>query len=345
MAARVLNRSEIESPEVTLRFGLMLEAYLRGSVNHMVELQKQMEAMAKMKNISELLHSKHYRDRDKKDKAREAMRDLLSEQRYRETMCDRISTLNPKLRLGDITVAECRFFDSKMRPLLLVFKNPDTSAEHKDIRIIFKNGDDLRQDMLTLQIINIMDNIWQQEGRDLRLLPYGCVATGHKLGFIEVVRKAETIANIQKNKAQADLGQPEDGQLFHIDFGHFLGNFKVKFGVRRERVPFVLPQDFEIIIDKHFGFEKFTRLCEEAYIILRRRASLFINLLAMMLQTGIPELRSPDDLNYVRDALVLDVPENEARAHFQAKLQEARSSAWSTSWNWYIHGLTKDNRQ
>ena len=34
----------------------------------------------------------------------------------------------------------------------------------------------------------------------LSLLPYGCVATGHKLGFIEVVRKAETIANIQKNK-------------------------------------------------------------------------------------------------------------------------------------------------
>jgi len=47
----------------------------------------------------------------------------------------------------------------------------------------------------------------------------------------------------------------EGGQLFHIDFGHFLGNFKVKFGYRRERVPFVLAKDFEIIIDKHFGFE------------------------------------------------------------------------------------------
>ena len=65
----------------------------------------------------------------------------------------------------------------------------------------------------------------------------------------------------------------------------------------------------------------------------------------MMLQTGIPELRSPDDLNYVRDALVLDVPEDEAREHFKAKLKEARSNAWSTSWNWYIHGLAKDNRQ
>ena len=48
----------------------------------------------------------------------------------------------------------------------------------------------------------------------------------------------------------------ENGQLFHVDFGHFLGNFKVKFGVRRERVPFVLASDFEIIIDKHYGFKE-----------------------------------------------------------------------------------------
>ena len=45
---------------------------------------------------------------------------------------------------------------------------------------------------------------------------------------------------------------------------------------------------------------RFVRLCEDAYLILRRNASLFINMLAMMLQTGIPELRSIDDLNYVR---------------------------------------------
>ena len=47
-------------------------------------------------------------------------------------------------------------------------------------------------------------------------------------------------------------------------------------------------------------FPSFANLCEEAYLILRRRAPLLINLLAMMLQTGIPELRSMDDLNYVR---------------------------------------------
>ena len=38
------------------------------------------------------------------------------------------------------------------------------------------------------------------------------------------------------------------GHLFHIDFGHFLGNFKSKFGFRRERAPFVLTPDFAHVL-------------------------------------------------------------------------------------------------
>ena len=32
-----------------------------------------------------------------------------------------------------------------------------------------------------------------------RLLPYGCISTGARVGFIECVTQCETIANIQKN--------------------------------------------------------------------------------------------------------------------------------------------------
>lgn len=53
-----------------------------------------------------------------------------------------------------------------MRPLWVVLGNADSYGD--DIYLIFKNGDDLRQDMLTLQLLRIMDKLWKQEGLDLR---------------------------------------------------------------------------------------------------------------------------------------------------------------------------------
>ena len=35
----------------------------------------------------------------------------------------------------------------------------------------------------------------------------------------------------------------KDGNFLHIDFGHFLGNIKSKFGIKRETDPFVLTPD------------------------------------------------------------------------------------------------------
>ena len=42
----------------------------------------------------------------------------------------------------------------------------------------------------------------------------------------------------------------KNGQFFHIDFGHILGHFKSKLGVKRERVPFVLTTDFVYVIKR-----------------------------------------------------------------------------------------------
>lgn len=61
-------------------------------------------------------------------------------------------------------------------------------------------------------------------------------------------------------------------QLFHIDFGHILGHFKEKFGVRRERVPFVLTHDFVYVINKGRAdrmaeeFRYFQDMCERVFI-------------------------------------------------------------------------------
>ena len=41
----------------------------------------------------------------------------------------------------------------------------------------------------------------------------------------------------------------KSGHLFHIDFGHFLGNFKKKYGINRERSYFVFTQEMAFVME------------------------------------------------------------------------------------------------
>jgi hypothetical protein len=41
----------------------------------------------------------------------------------------------------------------------------------------------------------------------------------------------------------------EEGNFLHIDFGHFLGNVKKKFGIKRERDPFVFTKEIAYFVN------------------------------------------------------------------------------------------------
>ncbi|XP_017779858.1 PREDICTED: phosphatidylinositol 4,5-bisphosphate 3-kinase catalytic subunit delta isoform [Nicrophorus vespilloides] len=388
-------RSEMQVASVSVRFGLILEAYCRGSCQHMPALSRQLEGLEKLKKISEVVR----KSRRDKEKARVAMQDYMT-QHSKDSFKDFISPLDPSNRCNSVRVDKVKVMDSKMRPLWIVFENSDTMAD--DIYIIFKNGDDLRQDMLTLQMLRVMDKLWKEEGLDFRMNPYKCISTEYRIGMIEVVLNAETIANIQKervmfsatspfrkeslldwlkyhNKTEAALKQAiyeftlscagycvatyvlgvadrhsdnimvkKNGQLFHIDFGHILGHFKEKFGFKRERVPFVLTHDFVHVISKgekkNLEFKMFQQYCEQAFLILRKHGGLILSLFAMMISTGLPELSSEKDLNYLKETLVLSKSEEEALQHFRSKFDEALSNSWKTSMNWATHNISKNNK-
>lgn len=61
--------------------------------------------------------------------------------------------------------------------------------------IMFKNGDDLRQDQLVIQLFTLMDRLLRKENLDLKLSPYAVLATGSTEGMIQFVR-SKSLAGI-----------------------------------------------------------------------------------------------------------------------------------------------------
>lgn len=104
--------------------------------------------------------------------------------------------IDPRIEVGKIIVNKCRVMDSAKKPLWLVFENAEDGGN--PVAIMFKAGDDVRQDCLTLQLIRLMDEMWRDEGLDLAMEPYKCVATSPMTGILEMVPNSVTTAEVHK---------------------------------------------------------------------------------------------------------------------------------------------------
>ncbi|KAH3764589.1 phosphatidylinositol-4,5-diphosphate 3-kinase [Pelomyxa schiedti] len=374
-------KSEMHVDTISERYGILIEAFLRGSGIYRQEFLKEHKLLQALENVA-----RHVKTLPKEDRIREA-RELLAKIPFTGPVQ---LPLDPRFVVQGFIIEKCKVMDSKKVPLWLVFRNSEQTAP--PILVIFKTGDDLRQDILTLQMLRLMDSMWKNSGLDLRLQPYRCVATGDNIGMIEVVLNAATNAAINRDRGgtvaimsndtlslwlrehnpnDLEYGSAvinfmlscagycvatyilgigdrhadnvmitKNGLFFHIDFGHFLGNMKSKFGVKRERAPFKFTPQYAYILGGREGsdFHQFEELCGRAYNILRTDTSLFITLFSLMLSTGIPELQTESDLEYLRKALCVG-DDNVAAAERFKKLITKSLNAKSQTLNDIAHGL------
>jgi phosphatidylinositol 3-kinase len=93
--------------------------------------------------------------------------------------------LDPRIGLTGLIPSTARMFASAIYPCVIEFveKPNDPSIETvTTYKLMFKSGDDLRQDQLIMQMISLMDSLLKKVNLDLKLLTYGILAVGQKDG-------------------------------------------------------------------------------------------------------------------------------------------------------------------
>ncbi|KAH9386437.1 phosphatidylinositol 4-kinase A [Nematocida major] len=165
----------------------LLQSYEEGILNEMTheereQYNKQSEFLKSFTHISEKLQKYVSMDRDAKKRL---INQAISEVSFPEG-CYLPTTGETVIKLVE---GSGRALQSAEKvPYMVTFKvNDEKTNEVVDRQVIFKFGDDCRQDVLALQIIQIFQNIFKGKGLSVYLYPYKVLATGFGSGIIEVI--------------------------------------------------------------------------------------------------------------------------------------------------------------
>ena len=379
-------RAEMYNPDIQKKYGLYLEVFLNKISEALYDIFKDEDFLLK-ELITIAINIKQKMPKEERDKSfkqdLEKINTELANQKKEISL-----PLNFKYRIRGIYADRCRIMKSKKKPLWLTFQNSDPLGE--DIVVMLKCGDDLRMDMVTIQLFKAMQTLWFDNNLQLKMSLYKVLCTGNQQGMLEMVTNAETLASIhvkeggaisqffskapiknwiEQNKVNVSLEDAienfllsnvayclatfvlgigdrhndnimikKNGELFHIDFGHFLGHFKSKMGIKRERAPFVFTRQFQAVLgdDNSPLFRDFKEKLHKGYEILRNNKEAIVTLLRILLCTGIPEL-DEKSLRFLEGTLAMKKRhKEEAKTYLDKQLADSLDSV-STKLNFAIH--------
>ncbi|PWN29560.1 phosphatidylinositol 3-kinase [Jaminaea rosea] len=275
--------------------------------------------------------------------------------------------LDPSVLARRVIPEKCSVFKSNLYPLLVHYQtepNGEDSMEGPgDYALIFKSGDDLRQDQLVLQLFQLMDRLLLNENLDLKMTPYRVLATSAREGMVQFV-PSRTLANIvgeygslaaylkldaAGNEATdvmdtfvrscagycvvtylLGVGDRHLDNLLLTPTGRF---FHVDFGYILNRDPKPFPPPVKVskeMVDCMGGttsthYARFRQLCFTAFSILRKNSGLILNLIGLMVDANVGDIKVEPDraVAKVLEKFRLDLTESEAREYFDELLQQS----------------------
>jgi phosphatidylinositol-4,5-bisphosphate 3-kinase len=162
-------RSETKQKYQSIKFILILEAYLRAAPAHLHILEQQKTILNRLQSLNDCLVVQDLQAPLQSQAKRHDLFAIKLERLFRLPGTDEeeagfVCPLEPRLRCqARPLVADCLVMRSKKRPQRMVFENQDAVLLGEDagvrrphrIAFMYKSGDDLRQDSLVLNLLQV----------------------------------------------------------------------------------------------------------------------------------------------------------------------------------------------
>lgn len=334
---------------------------LTQEVKEQIELERVL-----VDKIRSLLEKSHVKGNPKQ--SREKVRDFLKNdsdfsklQSFKPTPLP----LDPTLIAVGIDSEDVKVFQSKLCPVMLTFHLQDGSR----YRVIFKIGDDMRQDQLIIQLFEVMNHIFMHASLKLPITAYKTLAFTSDFGCCQFIENSSAIRDIKDKgmtirdfleedkqpiepkieKFTASLAAycvmtyvlkigdrhdnnilvTRDGRLLHIDYGYILGDVTK---------PFTPPLKLSSEMVETIGHDGLSRICGwagPAFNSLRKKARLILVLIELMFTAPLTcfQQNSMRRLKQVENSLLLGATEIEAMNSLQATFSESLNSKMQVIWD------------
>lgn len=261
--------------------------------------------------------------------------------------------LDPSFIVHKISPENFIIFGSTLRPIKIDLLND----QNQIFSVIFKVGDDMRQDALALSLIRYFDQYLKKFGQDLKLSPYKVLPISLDFGLCEFVVGAKAISKVLRDHGSISdyFVNPNAQDIFiRSSAGYSIISYVLGVGDRHLDNLLVTPQGLFLHVDFGFlfgrepkpwpvairvvesmtmamgteGYKTFLRLCSIAFICARKWSDeLFCNL-SIMRSAGLPHLPNEwsEISRFISDRLSLELSEAKAAAKIVETIEKSLSA-------------------
>lgn len=344
------------------------KVYKEISTNIRADLLKDIQVGEKViTNIHDIVKNvKNVPSSDKVKYVQSSIKQIVIEQPFK-------LPLDPSFVVTSISEENIIVFGSSLQPVKIDFLN----SEGDVYSVIFKVGDDMRQDALALNIIKFFDLHLKKYGQDLCMSPYTVIPITRTFGICQFIVGAKalskvilqnkgSIENFFEHKEEArkvfikscaaysvisyvlgvgdrhldNLLVSKSGNFLHVDFGFMFGN-----DPKPVPVTVRVAEEMVLAMGKE-GAKEFLRISSIAYIAVRKVADELCCMLALMSNAGLPHLPKTTEAiaRTMMSKLFLYHSDEEAGRHIITVIENSIKAILPSLFEW-LHRLAVDSKK